>query len=1257
MASIEARPRRRGTSRPMPEIFKYNNDSKSWDRIEENCQVSFEPPESLPAFQALCWTEADQGVDYRPHLFDQGLNQHLLVDSGSMVSAFPPDPGDVEVNNSCLKAVNGSRIKCYGQKRVSIKIGRKTYHLDVYKADVDKPVLGWDFIRKNRLDIVWNEFGDNLIVDKVARVSQVLEFRSVPHLQSRLHKDLAVSSTFKDDEDLSVEFQVASMQALSPDESVQNEDVSVIPDSIYKEELLKHPELLEQNFNTDSTKSGVVHRIKLKEDSKPFKAKVRRLLPGSPKAVAAHKAWSQLVQLGIVERVDPSKVNLYSSPLHFAPKPDNSLRPVGDYRLLNQQTELDVHPLPHLRDFVHEIAGCQVFSKVDLRKGFHQIVIDKRDRHLTTVTTPWGMFQFKRLSMGMSNSAQSFQRWVSSVVADIPGVFCYLDDLLIFSKDHDTHLNILKKLFDKLADAGMTLATDKCIFGVPELEYLGYKINAEGLHPIQRKIDALQSFPKPTKQKEVLAFLGALNYYRSSLPKLHPDESADPESWQSSRSPAAVLDPLYKIATCKLRKVKGEFDKIWSDSKIVQNAFIDAKTLLTKAVRLNYPVPSAQLALSTDASKVCLGASLDQWVNGAWSPLGFWSKSLRPEQQRYSTYRRELLAIKHAIRHFIHEINGRHLVVYTDHLPIIGSWRNPDLQAHDAVAMNALNEISQWVTDIRHRPGKDLVVPDLLSRPFGVSPVTVPQSGPQSLDPEYVPPEKTLAALQEVAINIMTPVKLAEAQQDCEDVKSHLAGNMPRGVKMSFVDMSGSKLYCEVSNPSNPRPLVPKVHRNLVTNLLHHQDHPSAKETTRRISSDYYWPCLKNDVNFFVKTCHPCQVAKQSSTVNPGTGHFDVPDKRFSQVHLDVVGPLPESEGMKYILAVFCRTSRWLECYPMRTASSAECCRAFLEWTSRYGLAKSAVSDNGNTFVANLYKDMMATFNIDVKFCPAYHPATNGAIERRFQTLKNSIKASLIDMGDHHGSKWMRALPWVMLGKRAAVQPDLNASAAMLTFGKSVALPGSLLGEPGPPLSNLETRNLLEELYKLDSKPAIQTSATANPIDISFTDEATHVYVKVTEPRGLNSKFEGPYFITSRPTRTTVKVRVGSFADGTPRLQVFNWSLCKIAHMRSDAVEGARPNLGRRPDPKTLQAKLSKNATKSNMADSDDTSTGSDDSSTGSKNKQTEDSSGAEIQTRRPIRSSRNSNPQYVDSMWATCECGCGCLWSPAELAAINNSN
>ena len=125
--------------------------------------------------------------------------------------------------------------------------------------------------------------------------------------------------------------------------------------------------------------------------------------------------------------------------------------------------------------------------------------------------------------------------------------------------------------------------------------------------------------------------------------------------------------------------------------------------------------------------------------------------------------------------------------------------------------------------------------------------------------------------------------------------------------------------------------------------LLHHQDHPSAKETLRRIAADYYWPFMKKDVENFVRTCLPCQLAKQSLTVNPGTCHFEVPDQRFSSIHLDVVGPLPESEGKQFLLSILDRTCRWIECYPMANASSADCCKAFLEWTSRYGVPKMAI--------------------------------------------------------------------------------------------------------------------------------------------------------------------------------------------------------------------------------------------------------------------------------------------------------------------------
>ena len=147
---------------------------------------------------------------------------------------------------------------------------------------------------------------------------------------------------------------------------------------------------------------------------------------------------------------------------------------------------------------------------------------------------------------------------------------------------------------------------------------------------------------------------------------------------------------------------------------------------------------------------------------------------------------------------------------------------------------------------------------------------------------------------------------------------------MPKNVVVGDVVMSGVKVFCEISNPLNPRPVVPISQRNLIVNLLHHGDHPSSKETIKRAAADYYWPAMSKDITAFVRSCHPCQIAKQSSTVQPGIGHFPVPDDRFSYIHIDVVGPLPESRGHRYLLSVVDRTSRWLELYPMRTASAAE---------------------------------------------------------------------------------------------------------------------------------------------------------------------------------------------------------------------------------------------------------------------------------------------------------------------------------------------
>ena len=150
------------------------------------------PPDSLPAFQAVEWEIGAMGVDIRPHVFEPVMGKWLLCDSGSQVSAFPPEPGDVEVKGTSLKAVNGSQIKCFGFKDVEIKIGRKTYKFKVIKADVSTPVLGWDFFRRHRLDFRWNEWGDMTLYDPLAQISHILTYKSLPFFDSIKHKKLAM---------------------------------------------------------------------------------------------------------------------------------------------------------------------------------------------------------------------------------------------------------------------------------------------------------------------------------------------------------------------------------------------------------------------------------------------------------------------------------------------------------------------------------------------------------------------------------------------------------------------------------------------------------------------------------------------------------------------------------------------------------------------------------------------------------------------------------------------------------------------------------------------------------------------------------------------------------------------------------------------------------------------------------------------------------------------------------------------------------
>ncbi|CAB0036244.1 unnamed protein product [Trichogramma brassicae] len=248
----------------------------------------------------------------------------------------------------------------------------------------------------------------------------------------------------------------------------------------------------------------VKHRIVT--SGQPVFARPRRL--AGDRLAAAKAEFKKLLDRGIIR---PSS-SQWASPLHLVPKPGNTWRITGDYRLLNARTQPDRHPLPIIEDLLQESVG-KVFSVVDLYKAFYQIPVAEEDISKTAVTTPFGLFEFVGMPLGLRNSAQTFQRTMNYLLRDLDFVRCYQDDILVLSASHEQHLQHLRELLTILKRARLFVNWEKCQIGRSEVVFAGYLISERGFEPPAAKVEAIARFPKPSDSTQLRRFIGMLNFF------------------------------------------------------------------------------------------------------------------------------------------------------------------------------------------------------------------------------------------------------------------------------------------------------------------------------------------------------------------------------------------------------------------------------------------------------------------------------------------------------------------------------------------------------------------------------------------------------------------------------------------------------------------------------------------------------------------------------------------------------------------------
>ena len=394
----------------------------------------------------------------------------------------------------------------------------------------------------------------------------------------------------------------------------------------------------------------------------------------------------KLVEMGIVV---PS-TSPWASPVVPVPKQDGSVRVCIDYRKVNEVTTADPYYMASMEEILERVGSSQIISKIDLCKGFYQVVVEPQSQEKTAFVSPYGKFEFTRMPFGLKNAPATFQRLMEVVLGDCYHCSApYIDDVVVFSSSGEEHVQHLRLVMEKLRRFGLTLKESKCQFGREKLEYLGHIIGGGELAVPGHRAAAMANYLQPRTKKELRSFLGAASYYRQFV-QGYARLSSELSPMTAKSAPSVVC---------------------WTAEGM--EAFTRLKVSLVDVCVLTVPSHREDFVLHTDASGKGIGATLNVLRDGKKRPVAYFSKQLQGAQHNYSATELEGLALFKSVNYFAHYLYGTRFEVVTDHKALVSLLHSRVLNRRLHGWVLQLLEFDFTVT---YRPGLENGDADALSR-------------------------------------------------------------------------------------------------------------------------------------------------------------------------------------------------------------------------------------------------------------------------------------------------------------------------------------------------------------------------------------------------------------------------------------------------------------------------------------------------------------------------------------------------------------